>query len=151
VHALEGEIKAAGLIVKEEQVKKMVQLYDSKNTRHGNMLVGCSMSGKSTCWKILKNTMNNLNKTMPEKFPSVKFEVLNPKSVDLKELFGYVDANLEWHEGVLSSMMGRLCKEESLSQRWMILDGPVDTLWIESMNTVFDDNKVLKLLNGDRI
>lgn len=111
VQALEAEIKAAGLIVKEEQVKKMVQLYDSKNTRHGNMLVGTSMSGKSTCWNILKNAMNTLNKTMPEKFLAVKYEVLNPKAVDLKELFGYVDANLEWHEGVLSSMMGRLCKE----------------------------------------
>lgn len=111
VQALEAEIKTAGLIVKEEQVKKMVQLYDSKNTRHGNMLVGTSMSGKSTCWNILKNAMNTLNKTMPEKFLAVKYEVLNPKAVDLKELFGYVDANLEWHEGVLSSMMGRLCKE----------------------------------------
>lgn len=48
-------------------------------------------------------------------------------------------------------MMARLCKEESSDQRWMILDGPVDTLWIESMNTVLDDNKVLTLLNADRI
>lgn len=74
------------------------------------MLVGTSMSGKSTCWKILRNALNSLNKTMPDKFPAVLIETLNPKSVDLKELFGYVDANLEWHEGVLSSMMSRLCK-----------------------------------------
>ena len=81
---MEAEVVAAGLIVKPEQIKKMIQLYDSKNTRHGNMLVGTSMSGKSTCWKILKNALNTLNKVPGEKFPSVKFEVLNPKSVDLK-------------------------------------------------------------------
>ena len=72
------------MIIKDEQIRKMVQLFDSKNTRHGNMLVGSSMSGKSTCWKILRNAMNTLNKTLPDKFPGVKFEVLNPKSVDLK-------------------------------------------------------------------
>ena len=139
------------MIINLEQIKKIIQLYDSKNTRHGNMLVGASLSGKSTCWKMLRNAMNALNKRMPEKYPAVKYEVLNPKTVDLKELFGYVDINLEWSEGVLASMMGRLCKDESLDQRWMILDGPVDTFWIESMNTVLDDNKVLTLLNGDRI
>lgn len=78
--------------------------------------------------------------------------MLNPKSITINDLFGSMDLNtMEWSDGVLSSMMARLCREESPDLRWMILDGPVDTLWIESMNTVLDDNKVLTLLNGDRI
>lgn len=84
MNAAEAEIKKLGLVSKPEQIKKIVQLYDSKNTRHGNMLVGTSMSGKSTCWKVLKNTLNTLNKDYPKKYPQVKHEVLNPKSIDLK-------------------------------------------------------------------
>jgi dynein heavy chain len=47
--------------------------------------------------------------------------------------------------------MRNVCKDESSDQKWILFDGPVDTLWIESMNTTLDDNKLLTLLSGERI
>ena len=69
------------------------------------------------------------------------------------ELFGETNPfTNEWTEGIVSSVfkfaVEALEGDQAHWKRWILFDGPVDTSWIESMNTVLDDNKMLCLNNG---
>jgi dynein heavy chain len=41
--------------------------------------------------------------------------------------------------------------DEKSDKKLIIFDSPIDTSWIESMNSLMDDNKLLTLANGERI
>eukprot|EP00882_Tetradesmus_deserticola_P020245 GHRQ01021832.1.p1 GENE.GHRQ01021832.1~~GHRQ01021832.1.p1 ORF type:complete len:149 (+),score=47.74 GHRQ01021832.1:87-533(+) len=76
---------------------------------------------------------------------------INPLALSNDELYGsFEEATHEWRDGVLARLMRTACKDESPDQKWILFDGPVVTLWIESMNTTLDDNKLLTLLSGGR-
>ena len=82
----------------------------------------------------------------------VRVYPINPLAVSNAELYGSTDeATHEWQDGILARIMRTVCAEDTLDQKWILFDGPVDTLWIESMNTLLDDNRLLTLLSGERI
>ncbi|XP_074657783.1 dynein axonemal heavy chain 2-like [Tubulanus polymorphus] len=150
--AIEAELRSNGLQATPTSITKVIQLYETKNSRHSTMIVGNTQSAKSVTWHTLQNMYGRLAKDGEPGFVPVKEYPLNPKALSLGELYGEFDLNTnEWTDGVLSSVMRQTCSDEKPEEKWITFDGPVDTLWIESMNSVMDDNKILTLINGERI
>jgi len=80
------------------------------------------------------------------------FKDLNPKVVSTNELYGVVHIQTrEWIDGLLSCTMRSLGQIPDTNPKWIILDGDLDANWIESMNSVMDDNKILTLASNERI
>ena len=80
----------------------------------------------------------------------VHLHIMNPKSIKIpSQLYGdYNEATHEWSDGILAYTVRQCVKDQSVDKHWIMFDGPVDSLWIQSMNTVLDDNKKLCLNSG---
>nr|XP_036867942.1 dynein heavy chain 6, axonemal [Manis javanica] len=135
-------------------VKKVIQFYETILVRHGVMLVGPTGGGKTTVYQVLAETLGDLQKLGIANpfYQPVKTYVLNPKSITMGELYGEVNnITLEWKDGLMALSVRAAVNDTSKDHKWIISDGPVDALWIENMNTVLDDNKMLCLANSERI
>ena len=57
----------------------------------------------------------------------------------------------EWSDGVLTNAARQVVREPLEVQSWIICDGDIDPEWIESLNSVLDDNRLLTMPSGERI
>uniref|UniRef100_A0A4X2M213 AAA+ ATPase domain-containing protein n=1 Tax=Vombatus ursinus TaxID=29139 RepID=A0A4X2M213_VOMUR len=136
----------------ESFILKVVQLEELLAVRHSVFVVGNAGTGKS---KILRT----LNRTYVNMKQKPIWNDLNPKAVTTDELFGFIHhATREWKDGksrVLSRLFSSLLREQANllhdGPKWIVLDGDIDPMWIESLNTVMDDNKVLTLASNERV
>eukprot|EP00727_Mastigamoeba_balamuthi_P006867 m51a1_g2800 putative dynein heavy chain axonemal (4501) ;mRNA; f:77561-92205 len=144
--AIEDSLREKDYKILPEQVKKIVQLYETMSTRHCVMVIGPTGSGKSVIVSTLQAALNKIGQL-------TKLFVLNPKSQEMKELYGWVDSNTrQWHDGLLSTLFREANAPQNKDKKmnkYIVLDGDVDPRWVEDMNSVMDDSKQLTLPNGE--
>ncbi|XP_059533127.1 dynein axonemal heavy chain 10 [Myotis daubentonii] len=144
--AVEQVFEENGFVVLPVQVDKVIQVYETMLTRHTTMVVGPTGGGKSVVINTLCQAQTKLGLT-------TKLYILNPKAVSVIELYGILDPSTrDWTDGVLSNIFREINKPTDKKERkYILFDGDVDALWVENMNSVMDDNKLLTLANGERI
>jgi dynein heavy chain len=139
-------------------ILKCEQMFDILQVRHSIFLIGASGLGKSATWKNLAEALSNpiMNGFNGQNWNTIVQQV-DPKAVSSDELCGWENLKTkEWRDGVLSSMFRNMVKNmgkftDKQQYKWVVMDGDVDPEWIESLNTVMDDNKVLTLVSNERI
>jgi dynein heavy chain 2 len=137
--------KELDLMYMENQCEKVFQMYESCRQRMGVVLVGPSGSGKTTIWRVLERALSKLGKRLV-------IHRSNPKAVERKVLLGHMDMDTrEWSDGVITFASRQAVKEPLENHSWIICDGDVDPEWVESLNSVLDDNRLLTMPNGERI
>lgn len=135
-------------------VNKCVQLYETMKVRWGVMLVGLTGSGKTSTLHTLADALTKLFKDGVDHpdYKNVRLKTLNPKSITSDELYGCVNlSTLEWKDGLLGLAVRAAVAITEEEHQWICCDGPVDAVWIENLNTLLDDNKMLCLANSERI
>jgi dynein heavy chain, axonemal len=153
--AIKDELLARGLQNDiDAQIAKIIQLHDMVKIRFGVTICGPACGGKSTAYQVMAGAHSRLRaegSTDPW-YQKSRIDVINPKSISMGELYGeFNPMTQEWTDGLGSTMIRQQVREITDDRLYTMFDGPIDTLWIESLNTVLDDNRMLCLANGERI
>ncbi|PIC50086.1 hypothetical protein B9Z55_000113 [Caenorhabditis nigoni] len=136
--------KEMGISLGDKQMEKVFQLYEQMRQRIGVVVVGAAGSGKSTIWKVLQRALILTKKPL-------RVTQFNPKAVNRNKLLGNMDMDTrEWTDGIIT-MAAREVQKDTTVHHWIVCDGDIDPEWVEALNSVLDDNRLLTMPSGERI
>lgn len=159
---------------------KVTLLVDQWRARHGLCVMGPALAGKSAIVALAYAGLHGSRSSAADQpgrravtatstsTPLVAMSQFrcNPKSLTAAELFGSFDAKTgDWTDGVFVTLWRKATRaaanasaashgnsgDNGPSGQWLVMDGPIDSIWIENLNSVLDDTRMLTLANGDRL
>lgn len=153
--AIEQCLQKRNLLATKNAVEKILQIYRMLSIKNGIIIVGDAMTGKTSGWQTLADTLRALKSNSDCIEYEVVYRVISPKSISMAQLYGSIDTvSLEWCDGVVAKVfreMAAVTTSATPSRAWIIFDGIVDPLWIDSLHTLLDDNRKLCLGSGEMI
>ncbi|XP_046384032.1 dynein axonemal heavy chain 12-like [Ischnura elegans] len=143
--------KEMKLLPVELFIESVSQINEVINRRHALIIVGDTMSGKTTALRILMESLKRMH-DMDESEPAVTCEVVNPKSITLEQLYGKNDEQTQkWKDGIVPKILRNFASLDSMGRKWLVFDGSVDPTWMEILNSTLDNNGKLCLSSGEVI
>ena len=132
----------------EIQVKKVQSLLYNLREGFSTILCAPTLTGKSRLLKIALLVENESRKEESQ----VEMRKFFPKSCDLQDLFGYFDNsdNKTWVDGILTRVI-RERDTSSMKPLWLLLDGPMDYKWTETIETIIGVRRKMNLHSGEEL
>lgn len=84
-------------------MEKLIQTYEMMIVRHGFMMVGHPLGGKTSLLHLLARTLCRQNELGQDE-ERVEYETVNPKALTMGQLYGcFDDVSHEWSDGVVAN------------------------------------------------
>ncbi|EJS42865.1 dyn1p [Saccharomyces arboricola H-6] len=150
LQCLKDSCERTSLSISTEFSKKCLQFYFMQQTQQALILVGKAGCGKTATWKTVIDAMARF-----DGHPNTVY-VIDTKVLTKESIYGSMTkATLEWRDGLFTSILRKVNDDHTGifrdSRIWIVFDSDLDPEYVEVMNSVLDDNKILTLPNGERL